>query len=122
MTPRAAHDSIRAPMPTETTFNPHLLGLDCPACGATTDLSEPRSTCPACAKPLLAHYDLAAIGREVKPETLGRFGSDLWRYRSVLPFAPEFAAVRLGEGGTPLLPMPRLGATLGVRELWLKEE
>jgi len=30
--------------------------------------------------------------------------------------------VRLGEGGTPLLPLPRLAQTLGVRELWLKDE
>jgi len=51
-----------------------------------------------------------------------RAGSDLWRYRAFLPFAPEFPAIRLGEGGTPLLPMPRLAAEAGVAELWLKEE
>ena len=71
---------------------------------------------------MLARYDLERIGREVSRDSLGRFGSDLWRYRAVLPFAPDFPAVRLGEGGTPLLPLPRLAADLDVSELWLKEE
>jgi threonine synthase len=103
-------------------FQPRLLGLDCPACGASCDLAEPRSVCPACGKPLLARYDLAGIGREIAREDLSRFGSDLWRYRAVLPFAPDFPAIRLGEGGTPLLPMPALARELGLAELWLKEE
>ena len=102
-------------------FQPALLALDCPACGATFDLTAPRTVC-TCGQPLLARYDLARIARETPRESLGRFGSDLWRYRAVLPFAADFAAVRLGEGGTPLLPMPRLAAALGVGELWLKEE
>lgn len=103
-------------------FNPFLLALDCPACGASCDLSAPRSVCPACAKPLVARYDLARVRAELTREQLGRFGSDLWRYRALLPFAPEFALVRLGEGGTPLLPLPRLAAELDVEALWLKEE
>ncbi len=103
-------------------FNPALLALDCPACGAGCDLSAPRGTCPGCAQPLVARYDLARIASEFAPQDLGRFGTDLWRYRALLPFAAEFRAVRLGEGGTPLLPLPRLGRALGMRELWLKEE
>jgi threonine synthase len=103
-------------------FNPHLLSLDCPACGAETDLSVPRSVCPACGQPLVARYDLARVRATVPRDSLGRFGSDLWRYRAVLPFASEFPAVRLGEGGTPLLPLTRLAEEIGVAELWLKEE
>jgi threonine synthase len=71
---------------------------------------------------LLARYDLSALSREVKREDLSRWGSDLWRYRAMLPFAPDFAPVRLGEGGTPLLPMPVLARELELAELWLKEE
>ncbi len=103
-------------------FNPHLESLECPACGAQCDLAAPRSTCPSCAKPLVARYDLAAIGRAVRRDDLARFGTDLWRYRALLPFAQDFPAVRLGEGGTPLLPLPRLATELGLSELWLKEE
>ena len=103
-------------------FQPLFESLDCLACGATHDLSAARSVCETCGQPLVARYDLARIGREVRRDALGRFGTDLWRYRAVLPFAPDFPLVRLGEGGTPLLPLPRLGADEGVAELWLKEE
>jgi len=103
-------------------FNPALSHLECFDCGAHADLTAPRSTCPACGRPLVARYDLARIRAEVPRESLGRYGTDLWRYRVVLPFAPAFPAVRLGEGGTPLLPLPRLAETLGMDALWMKEE
>src|SRR6185295_10932662 len=113
---------LRGEMPAPSPFNPALRAFECPACATTVDLSEPRTVCPKCGGPWLARYDLERVAREVPRESLGRFGSDLWRYRAVLPFAPDFPAVRLGEGGTPLLPLPRLADELGVRELWLKEE
>ena len=103
-------------------FNPALEALECFDCGATCDLAQPRSVCPACGRPLLARYDLARVRATTPRDGLGAFGSDLWRYRAVLPFAPDFAAVRLGEGGTPLLPIARLADATGVAELWLKEE
>jgi threonine synthase len=43
------------------------------------------------------------------------------RYRDRLPVTPSTPVVSLGEGGTPLLPAPRLSESLGV-ELWLKWE
>ena len=103
-------------------FNPQLLGLDCSECGRAHDLSAPRSVCEACGKPLVARYDLARVRAEVRRDDLGRFGTDLWRYRAVLPFARDFAAVRLGEGGTPLLPLAETAADLGLAGLWLKDE
>jgi threonine synthase len=103
-------------------FQPALVALRCGDCSERCDLSQPRGVCPACGRALVAEYDLARIAREVPRETLGRFGTDLWRYRAVLPFAADFPAVRLGEGGTPLLPLARTGESLEVSQLWLKEE
>ena len=109
-------------MSLESAFNPALLALECPACNGVCDLSVPRSVCPTCGKPLLVRYDLARVRAELPREQLGRFGSDLWRYRAVLPFAADFPTVRLGEGGTPLLPLPRLGESMGLDRLWMKAE
>jgi len=109
-------------MALSSAFNPALLSLACFDCGAAHDLSQPRSTCTACGRPLVAHYDLERVRRETPRESLNRFGTDLWRYRAMLPFSSSFDVVRLGEGGTPLLPLPRTGEALGVAELWLKEE
>lgn len=103
-------------------FNPALVGFECLACGGEADLSAPRSVCPRCSGPLLCRYDLARIGAGGARHDLARFGTDLWRYRAVLPFSSEFPAVRLGEGGTPLRPLPRLAESVDVAELWLKEE
>ncbi|MEO5878789.1 MAG: threonine synthase, partial [Candidatus Eisenbacteria bacterium] len=108
--------------PSSPPFQPHLAGLECGSCGSRCDLAQAHSVCPACGKPVLVRYDLDAIAREVRREDLGRFGSDLWRYRAVLPFAPDAPLVRLGEGGTPLLPLPTLGRDLDLAELWIKEE
>lgn len=116
---RTAHDSPHMGSPA---FNPALAALDCPACGGAWDLAAPRSVCPACGQPLLARYDLARVRREVPRDSLARCGTDLWRYRAVLPFASDAPLVRLGEGGTPLLPLPRLAGALGLASLRLKEE
>ena len=113
---------ISASMTSASPFNPHLVALECPACGRDCDLSAPRTVCGACGQPLVARYELDRVRSSVPRDSLGRFGTDLWRYRAVLPFAPDFPAVRLGEGGTPLLPLPRLGSELGVAGLWIKEE
>jgi threonine synthase len=107
---------------TANPFNPFLQGFECHACGTRVEPRAGNPVCPSCGQPLVARYDLAAVRQAVPRDSLGRYGSDLWRYRAVLPFAADFPAVRLGEGGTPLLPMPRLGGAMGVPELWLKEE
>jgi threonine synthase len=78
--------------------------------------------CSACGRPWVARYDLGAIGRRTNRDSLARPRRDLWRWSPVLPFAEEFDTPRLGEGGTPLLPMTALGERHGVRELWLKDE
>jgi len=78
--------------------------------------------CEHCGRPLVARYDLARIRDSVPKATLGRFGTDLWRYRALLPFAQSFPVVRLGEGGTPLLPLHHLARELGLAGLWMKEE
>ena len=45
----------------------------------------------------------------------------MWRYAPVLPPVDE-AIITLGEGWTPLLHAPRLGARLGASDVWVKDE
>jgi threonine synthase len=105
-------------------WNPALLGFDCLACGRRVEpaniVAEP--VCGACGQPLVAAYDTAAIARRSSRDGLDRFGHDLWRHRSSLPFDAAFEPVRLGEGGTPLLPLEGLAGELGFEGVWLKEE
>jgi threonine synthase len=73
-------------------------------------------------RPLLVRYDLAAAGRALGRADLARRPATLWRYRELLPVERDENVVSLGEGTTPLLPCPRLGAELGLERLWIKDE
>jgi threonine synthase len=55
-------------------------------------------------------------------ESLRARRADLWRYREVLPLVEDANIVSLGEGWTPLLHASRLGADLGLQELYIKDE
>ena len=67
-------------------------------------------------------YDLARIAREVDRDALARGPSSLWRYSDLLPIDEPERAVTLGEGWTPVLPMPRLGEALGCSRLSAKDD
>jgi threonine synthase len=46
----------------------------------------------------------------------------MWRFRTFLPLAQGEAPATLGEGDTPLLPLPRLAEHLGLSQLLVKDE
>jgi len=73
-------------------------------------------------RPLLVRYDLAAVGKSVDRDAIARRPPSLWRYRELLPVEEESDIVTLGEGFSPLLRTPRLGAALGCARLAVKDE
>jgi threonine synthase len=88
--------------------------------GTRLDASVPQTL--HAGRPLWVRYDLPAVGRALTPDRLRERSPTLWRYRELLPVADDDAIVTLGEPMTPLLPCPRLGAALGLRHLWVKDE
>jgi threonine synthase len=97
--------------------------LECSSgCGAGP--FDPRQThflCPSCKLPMLARYDLTAA-RAWQRESLSDRAPNMWRYRELMPLLPGDDPVTLGEGFTPLLHAKRLGATLGLERLMIKDE
>jgi len=73
-------------------------------------------------RPIWVRYDLDWIREHVGREALESRESGMWRYRELLPFPLDEEPVRLGERTTPLVPVTRLAATLGVARLWVKDE
>src|SRR5688500_9391933 len=66
---------------------------------------------PADGRPLLARYDVEKASRTLTAESLARRRTGgLWRWVELLPVRDQNHVVYLGEGGTPLLAQPRLGA------------
>ena len=101
----------------------HERGLRCRECGWQTDVGAVH-VCERCFGPLEVSYDLAALARTVSRERIAQGPPSIWRYADLLPSlgAEPHERVDLGAGWTPLVPAHRLGAALGLRDLWLKDD
>ena len=72
---------------------------------------------------LAVRYDLPRVAAAVtKDGRSGRGRPGCTASASCSPLAAGEEPVTLGEGGTPLLALPRLAAHLGLRHLWAKDE
>src|ERR1041385_826803 len=96
--------------------------LECAACGLRHEARRLHNLCAECGKPLLVRYDLKRAAESLTKESLVGRAPDLWRYREVLPVDSADNVVTLGEGFTPVLQASRLGAALGMPELYIKDE
>ena len=100
----------------------HVKNLECSFCHREYDARRLQNVCVECGKPLLVRYDLKRIAKFLTRQALYARRSDLWRYREMLPVRREDNIVTLGEGWTPLLPAKRLGASMGMSQLLVKDE
>jgi len=98
-----------------------LTHLECTFCGRHHEWSRLQNLCTACAKPLFAIVDLAAVKKLdcFKQSSLPAREKSLWRYREVLPLPADVEPISLGEGGTPLLRAKKFASDL---DLWIKDE
>ena len=78
---------------------------------------EYRLACQACGGLMEIEYDLQRLTDEplVQPQRTG-----VWRYAAWMPVHDAANFVTLGEQLSPLFPIPRLGAELGLSRLWIK--
>jgi threonine synthase len=100
-----------------------VLGLQCVRCGTQYPADHYAEDCPAC-RPvarsnLMVVYDEALRTPRAKPAADA--GRSLWRYGDLLP-VDQTDGVSLGEGGSPLHHMDRVGRSIGVARLFGKDE
>jgi len=95
--------------------------LYCSACAKEYEARNLINLCE-CGKPLMVAYDLERASATLTRESLAGRVASLWRYREVLPVDDEQNILTLGEGMTPLLKAGRLGADLGMSNLYIKDE
>src|ERR1700687_4932696 len=96
----------------------NVMELQCSECRKTYDAAVEQHLC-ACGRTLLVRYDLQRAAATLTLENLSKRAPTLWRYREVLPPGDP---VTLGEGMTPLVYAHRLGASMGLRRLYVKDE
>src|SRR5689334_23076558 len=102
--------------------NSTLTHLECGMCGATYAPNQLLNLCPACARPLLARYDLARAAATLTPAALAGRAPNMWRYAEVLPVQDQRFQISLGEGWTPLARAARLGERIGCPNTYIKDE
>jgi threonine synthase len=96
--------------------------LECSVpCGAPALDPHERHFLCRCGAPLLARYDLEKARAWSRDSLAGR-ASTMWRYREMMPLFDGEQPVTLGEGFTPLVHARRLGASLGLDRLYIKDE
>src|ERR1700736_1214209 len=96
----------------------NVVELECSQCGKKYDAAAEQHLC-TCGKPLLARYDLKRAAKTLTLKDLSARPRTLWRYREVLP---DGDPVTLGEGMTPFVHALRLGASMGLKHLYVKDE
>jgi len=103
----------------------HVLGLKCTVCGAEHAPDEVDYVCPKHGNEgiLDVQYDYGLIARQFTPKVLAKNQQlDIWRYKPLLPVKPDSAVPPLQVGWTPLYSSPRLGESLGLQHLYVKDD
>jgi len=95
---------------------------ECTICGRLHDPKRMLTVCEACGQMLAVRYDVERVRRSVTKDTLRARLPGMHRFRELTPLDEDEDPVTLGEGGTPLLALPRLAAHFGVRRVWGKDE
>jgi threonine synthase len=103
-----------------TGVSEYLIGLVCRECGAEYPV-EPRSACDECFGPLEPTYDYERLRASGLREAIEAGPRSLWRYEPLLPTRRD-ELVDLGDGFSPLRRAERLGAELGLPNLFVKDE
>ena len=73
-------------------------------------------------RPLWVRYDLDAVRATMTKELVAAREPTMWRYQELLPVSDHTKRATLGEGMSPLIKCERLGAALGLSDLWVKDE
>ncbi|MGW8282642.1 MAG: threonine synthase [Gemmatimonadota bacterium] len=95
--------------------------FECGACGGGSEFRELATLCPVCGSPQLVRYSLPSDrGSGLTRRWIAR-PRGMWRFREIMPLRSGEKPITLGEGDTPLLPLPRMSEELGLR-LLIKDE
>jgi threonine synthase len=96
--------------------------LQCTYCGTEYEADTLQTLCPKEGRVLAPRYDLARAARTMTKEALVARPATMWRYSEIMPCREPEQIVTLGEGWTPLLPVPGLAAIAGLENAYVKDE
>ena len=94
--------------------------LRCRECGKSYGV-QPLSICDDCFSPLEVVFDLDYARTRFTRQAISQGPLNMWRYRALLPVADSYEP-QTPAGFTPLMKAPRLGAHIGARNLYIKND
>jgi len=99
----------------------NVIHAKCVKCGKTYEATPNLTNC-ACGGILDIVYDYDYIKKTLTKEKLAARPYTMWRYRELLPVEETTSDTPLRVGWSPLYEADRLGALLGVKKLWIKDD
>ncbi|MFI5004628.1 MAG: threonine synthase [Solirubrobacterales bacterium] len=98
--------------------------LVCRKCELRSPLAEGGAYCPQCGKSLDVDYDYELAARRLRETPMEERPLNIWYLEELLPILDAVGTVRVGEysGFTPLIRADRLGAAVGLRNLYVKDD
>lgn len=98
-------------------------GMKCTGCGREDEERGMRYLCGECGKNLEVVYDYRAVSRTLTRQILSK-NPDLsvWRYWDLYPLEDRSFIMPLQIGWTPLYGAEKLGRSLGLGNLWIKDD
>ncbi|HLB21510.1 MAG TPA: threonine synthase [Solirubrobacteraceae bacterium] len=99
-------------------------GLVCHRCENSYPLESTVFSCPDCGKGLDIVYDYELAASHFKDFPSSERPQNIWHFEELLPIVDAGAQARVGRhsGYTPLIRADRLGAELGIANLYLKDD
>ena len=102
----------------------HIAGVRCTVCGRVMPYRE-QMTCPHCGEKgildILFDYDYIKKGF-TKKSLADNHDNSMFRYAPLTPVRPRDFSRFLRVGWTPLYPSNKLGAELGIKALYIKDD
>lgn len=98
----------------------YIVNLKCRECGQDYPV-KPLHVCENCFGPLEVTYDYPRIKAALSHRLIESREKNLWRYRELLPVDAE-PQIGPHSGFTPLIRAERLGAEIGLRRLYIKDD
>ena len=98
--------------------------LVCRDCGQRLPLLDTTFRCLGCGQGLDIDYDYELAKLRLEELPMSEREINIWRFEELLPILDARAQQRVGyySGRTPLIHADRLGAELGLRKLYLKDD
>jgi threonine synthase len=100
----------------------HVTALRCTVCATAYSPAEAIYTCPKCDGTLDIEYDYDRVAASWNADALRDVAPGVWRYKTMLPIAFDAPVPPLIVGSTPLYKSESIAQSLGLREVWIKDD